>query len=66
MRNRKKEKGDIGIEKEREKKEGEKLEKLEAFFSALYDFLSDFENFDVSSYFSIALNLKMPRSREMC
>ena len=29
LRNRKKEKGDIGVEKEREKEEGEKLEKLE-------------------------------------
>ena len=50
LRNRKKEKGDIGIEKEREKEEGEKLEKLEALFGALYDFLSDFENFDAISY----------------
>ena len=50
LRNRKKEKGDIGVEKEREKEEGEKLEKLEAFFGALYNFLSDSENFDAMSY----------------
>ena len=49
LRNRKKEKGDVGVEKEREKKEGEKLEKLEVFFSTVYDFLSDFENFDITS-----------------
>ena len=50
LRNRKKEKGDIGVEKEKEKEEGEKLEQLEAFFGVLYDFLSDFENFDAMSY----------------
>ena len=50
LRNRKKEKGDIRVEKEREKEEGQKLEKLEAFFGALYDPLSDFKNFDTMSY----------------
>ena len=44
LRDRKKEKGDIGVEKGREKEEGEKLEKLEVFFGVVYDFLSGFEN----------------------
>ena len=29
--------------------EGEKREKLEIFFGAVYDYLSDFENFDVTA-----------------
>ena len=51
-RSRKKEpeKGDVGVEKEREKVEGEKAEKLASFFGAIYEFLSDFKNFDATKF----------------
>ena len=35
LRSRKKEKGDVGVEKEREKEEGEKVEKLASFFGEI-------------------------------
>ena len=49
LRSRRKEKWDVGAKKEREKKEGEKAEKLAGFFGTIYEFLSDFKSFEDNS-----------------
>ena len=46
LRSRKKEKWDVGVEREREQEEGEKTEKLASFFGTIYEFLSDFKSFE--------------------
>ena len=40
----------MGVDKEKEKQDGEKVEKLETFFSPAHEFLSDFENLDVTNF----------------
>ena len=48
----KKGKGDVGVEKEREKGE-QKGEKMENFFCLIYEFLTDAEKFDVTNEFPL-------------
>ena len=42
VRSRKKEKGDVGVEKVTDKEEGEKAEKLTSSFGTIYEFLCSF------------------------
>ena len=45
-------KGEMGVEKEKEKLEGERMEKMELLFGAVHSLLSDFERFDVTNFLS--------------
>ena len=49
LRSRKKGKGDVGVEKEREKGE-QKGKEMENFFCLIYEFLTDAEKFDVTNF----------------
>ena len=51
-RSKKKEKGDVGVEKLKEKTEGERVERsrMEIFLGAVYHVLSDFESLDFMNF----------------
>ena len=46
-RNRKRKKGDVGVENEKQKQEGEKMER---FSNAGYEFLTDFNSSDATNF----------------
>ena len=49
LRSRKKDKGELGVERERGKEEGETMEKLEIFCGTIYNFLSNFKSFEATN-----------------
>ena len=52
-RGERREKGDVGLEEEREKLEGERVEKLESFFDAVFPLLSDSKSFDATNFLQV-------------
>ena len=49
-RHKRREKGDVRVEKEQERLERERVEKLENFFDVVFSLLQDSESFDATNF----------------